>query len=106
MSQKNFIEQPLPIPTRMRVECGTIALWGVGGFLCGYAVLFFALTMLLPGPIEPPSNMTWEEFRRQVDSGDWFWSDMKTCAVSGGIGGLLIALPFARLLRKGKTPAN
>ena len=86
MKQKDFMSEP----PRMRIGCATMAIWALGGLFCAYAGLFFVLTMLLPGPIEPPSNMNEEEFWRQVDSGEWFRGDMKTCAVSGGIGVLLI----------------
>ena len=62
--------------------------------------------MLIPAPIEPPSQMPWEEFQHWVDSGAWFWDSMKTCALTGTLGILLIALPCVRLLRNRKKSAN
>ena len=34
------------------------------------------ITNLLGGPREPPTGMTWDEFKTWTDSGRWFWESM------------------------------
>ena len=34
------------------------------------------ITNLLGGPREPPTGMTWDEFRIWTESGRWFWESM------------------------------
>ena len=34
------------------------------------------ITNFMGGPREPPTGMTWDEFRIWTDSGRWFWESM------------------------------
>ena len=41
--------------------------------------LMFATTVItyfMGGPREPPTGMTWDEFRIWTESGRWFWESM------------------------------
>jgi len=105
MSRNEPRSNPPAIPSRTAIGWGSITLWIIGGLLCSLAGLLLISTLLvlpLGGPREPPSQMTWEEFKQWTDSGAWFWDSMKDCALWGGVGILLIALPFPRLMMKRK----
>ena len=44
-----------------------------------YGALLLATALLgqfLGGPREPPSGMTWQEFKTWTDSGRWFWESL------------------------------
>jgi len=106
MNANATTQQPPLLPRRIHLGGGSILLWAIGGLFCSFAALLLVLTFLLPGgPIEPPSDMPWEEFEHWVDSGAWFWDSMKTCAKCAALGVLLIAMPFVRLSRARKIPS-
>ena len=72
----------------------------------GTLELFFTLVVsMIGGPIEGPSNMSWDEFMRWVDSGQW-WRD------SVREGSLLVIIPLvvaglvtlAAIRRTGRVP--
>ncbi len=51
----------------------------IGAPLIIFGVLLLATTVitnLMGGPREPPTGMTWEEFRIWTESGRWFWESM------------------------------
>ena len=55
-----------------------------------FGVLLLANTVFINsmgGPREPPTGMTWDEFRMRTESGHWYWESMLR-----GLGFLLIPI--------------
>jgi hypothetical protein len=61
-----------------------VVTWSVTGACVAFAILGLGLTFfvgLMGGPAEPPSGMSFDDFMRWRDSGQWWrdavWSDTK-----------------------------
>jgi len=53
--------------------------WGVVLWFLSDALFYLGLdglVALLGGPVEPPSGMSWEEFQRWRQSGEWWRTDV------------------------------
>ena len=64
----------------------------IGRVLFSYAIILLLVTALvapLGGPIEPPSNMIWDEFVKWTDSGAWWKEAVRTSAIFA-MGGVLL----------------
>jgi len=64
-----------------------------------FGVLLLANTVfinLMGGPREPPTGMTWDEFRMWTESGRWYWESMLR-----GLGFLLIPILVAWGVNRG-----
>ena len=52
----------------------------IAGLLIAYGLLLLGSALvgiLLGGPREPPTGMTWAEFKAWTDSGRWFWESLR-----------------------------
>jgi hypothetical protein len=73
-----------------------ITVWVIALSVTAYGVLLALstlLTSLIGGPREPPSNMSWGQFRQWIDSGAWFRESIAT-----SISCILIPLVVAGLV--------
>ena len=93
MAENTSLSTPPPLPTRPKSGGWRLALQVLGWILIGYAGLLLVTSIpvaLIGGPMEPPSNMSMEEFSKWKDSGAWLKSTLWTVALAGGAGLVLV----------------
>jgi hypothetical protein len=107
MQAKRPTRLPPPLPAAPARCWWRSVLRVTGGILLGYAIILATVTALivpLGGPIEPPSNMAWEEFVRWTDGGAWCKNTVGTCIIVAGIGVTLMFI--GRRTRLSDVPAG
>ena len=88
---------------------GIFILQVLAWLIIAYGTILGALTLLTKtfgGPLEPPQNMAWSEFKEYRNSGHWFWESMALSASCILLSSLILYLSSRVRNKKGIEPGD